>query len=399
MNSENFQAITKNKYFVPVLVGLIIALGGLYLGSGKDKAKTDDTETKAPEVVDIQNKKGLKDLFFGQKEFDLSYAGLDPSSVENVAFFESNEGWKGTGALDWKNFYEGKTSLSVTSNDTKPGAISLDKALDLTNFKTIELFMSLNEVEPVESVIIKFGDASLSNYYSYAISNFIQGWKLVKIPQNQFVANISSAEFSWKDIKKIQIELISRPNSLAIANFDYLTVQKNNDYLNQWKTLNENFLSLGKAGDKIALTARNEGASQAVLKDISGNDFTYQASFIAQKPGGLGLFFRGNYGNNKGYYFLAGGLNTTSVSLNKSGLKGWETLKTVEISNFVFEKDTKYWLRVKTGGKNLTGYISTNGNDFTELFSLNDDEFSSGGVGVAAFSRAYGFFDDFKFNQ
>jgi len=399
MNSENFQAITKNKYFVPVLVGLIIALGGLYLGSGKDKAKTDDTETKAPEVVDIQNKKGLKDLLFGQKEFSLNYGGLDPSSVENVAFFESKEGWQGTGALDWNNFYQGQSSLSVMSNDRKPGIIFLDKALDLTNFKTIDFFMSLNEVEPVESLIIKFGDASLTNYYSYAISNFSQGWKLVKIPQNQFVANISSAEFSWKDIKKIQIELISRPNSLAIANFDYLTVQKNNDYLNQWKTLNENFLSLGKAGDKIALTARSEGASQAVLKDISGNDFTYQASFIAQKPGGLGLFFRGNYGNNKGYYFLAGGLNTTSVSLNKSGLKGWETLKTVEISNFVFEKDTKYWLRVKTGGKNLTGYISTNGNDFTELFSLNDDEFSSGGVGVAAFSRAYGFFDDFKFNQ
>ena len=399
MNSEKFQAVIKNKYFVPILMGLVIALGGIWLGSSKDKEKTSKNGTEIPVVVDIQNKKDLKNLLFGGKEFSLSYAGLDPMVVENVAFFESNEGWKGTGALDWNNFYEGESSLSIMSNDRKSGVISLDKDLDLTNLKTVEFFMSLNEVEPVESAIIKFGDAFLTNYYSYTISNFTQGWKLIKVPQDQFVAHTTTPEFGWKDIKKIQIEIISRPNSLAIANFDYLTVQRNTDYQEQWKTLSDSFLSLGKTGDKIALAVRNEGASQAILKDISGNDFTYQTSFIAQKPGALGLFFRGNYGNNKGYYFLADGLNRSSVSLAKAGVDGWEVLKTVEISNFVFEKDIKYWLKIKTAGQNLTGYISTNGNDFTELFSLDDEEFASGGVGVAAFSRAYGFFDDFKFNQ
>jgi len=399
MNAEKIKVITKNRFFAPVLVGLAIVVVGFWLSPAKNNGKTNSTGTEAPEVVDIQNKKDLKGLLFGQKEFSLAYSGLDPLSVENVAFFESSEGWKGTGVLDWNNFYEGKSSLSITSNDTSAGIISLDKALDLTNFKTIEFFMSLNEVEPLQSAVIKLGDASLTNYYSYTISNFSQGWKLIQIPQDQFVEHKTAPEFGWKDVKKIQIEIVSRPNSLAIANFDYLSVQRNNDYLTQWKTLDENFLSLGKVNDKIALVARNEGASQAVLKDISGDNFTYQASFIAQKPGGLGLFFRGNYGNNKGYYFLADGLNRSSVSLAKAGVDGWKVLKTVEISNFVFEKNTKYWLRIKTQGQNLTGSISTNGNDFTELFSYDDDEFTSGGVGVSAFSRSAGFFDDFKFNQ
>ncbi|MDP2946957.1 MAG: hypothetical protein Q8N88_02485 [Nanoarchaeota archaeon] len=401
MSPINFKEIIKNKYFIPVLIGIIVAVGGILIGTSRDKGgMTNVTDTgKEPSVVEIKGKSDLKSLIFGQKEFNLTYADTDSSLVENISFFESNENWQGNGFLDWRNFYEGKSSLGISSNNNQPGTIFLEKNLDLSNFETIEFLVSLNDIQSLESATIKFGDSSLTNYYSYSLSNLLQGWKFIRIPKNQFVAHKVSSEFSWKDIKKIQFEIVSRPNSTAIANFDYLTAQKSTDYLGKWKTVDENFLSLGKSDDKVVLMARNEGALQAILNGVSGDNFTFQASFVPKTIGAVGLFFRGNYGNNRGYYLLANGLNTSSCTLKKLGVKGWEELSKTEIANFVFEKDQKYWLRAETSGKKITGFISVDGENFTELFSANDDEFASGGVGIAIFSRGYSFFDDFKFKQ
>jgi len=397
----NFKEIVKNKYFIPICIGIVIFVGGILIGTSGDKSRTTNiTDTKeAPSVIEIKGKTDLKSLVFGQKEFNLTYADMDPSLVENISSFESNESWQGNGFLDWRNFYEGESSLGVASNNNQPGIIFLEKNLDLSNFEVIEFFASLNDVQSLESATIKFGDSSLTNYYSYSLSNLLQGWKFIRIPKNQFVAHKVNPEFSWKGIKKIQFEIISRPNTTEIANFDYLTAQKSTDYLSKWKTVDENFLSLGKKDDKVVLIARNEGALQGILNGVSGDNFIYQASFVPKTIGAIGLFFRGNYGNNRGYYLLANGLNTSSCTLKKLGVKGWEDLTKTEISNFVFEKDQKYWLKAETKGKKITGFISVDGKSFTELFSVNDDEFASGGLGIAVFSRGYSFFDDFKFNQ
>jgi hypothetical protein len=396
MNFINFREIIKNKYFIPVLIGIIIAVSGILIAVFKNRGETTNGGLA---VVDIKGKKDLKSLIFGQKEYNLTYADMDPSLVENISFFELGENWQGDGFLDWRNFYEGKSSIGVASDNHQPGIIFLEKNLDLSNFEVIEFLISLNDIESLESAIIKFGDSSLTNYYSYSLSNLLQGWKFIRIPKNQFVVHQVNPEFGWKDIRKIQFEIISRPNTTEIANFDYLTATKSTDYLGKWKTVDENFLSLGKREDKVVLIARNEGALQAVLNEISGGNFTYQASFIPKTTGAVGLFFRGNYGNNRGYYLLANGLNTSSCILKKLSLKGWEDLTEAEISNFVFEKDQKYWLKAETKGKKITGFISTDGENFTELFSVNDDEFASGGMGIAIFSRGYSFFDDFKFDQ
>jgi len=399
MNPINFSGILKNKYFIPILIGIIIAVGGILIGMSKDWGKTTDLKEEGPAVVEIKGKTDLKSLIFGQKEYNLTYADMDPSLVENISFFESNESWQGNGFLDWRTFYEGKSSMGVASDNRQPGIIFLEKNLDLSNFKIIEFFVSLSDVQSLESATIKFGDLSLTNYYSYSLSNLLQGWNLIKIPQNQFVAYKVNPEFGWKDIRKIQFEIISRPNTTEIVNFDYLTALKSTDYLNGWKTVDENFLSLGKKDDKIVLIARNEGAFQAVLNGINGDNFSYQASFMPQTIGAAGLFFRGNYGNNRGYYLLADGLNTSSCTLKKIGVKGWEDLTKTEIANFVFEKNQKYWLKAETKGKKITGFISVDGENFTELFSVEDNEFTAGGVGIAVFGRSYSFFDDFKFRQ
>jgi hypothetical protein len=395
----NFGEIVKNKYFVPVLIGVIIAIVGIYMGSSNNGDKSSDTKNGA-DVVSIKEKKDLKSLIFGQKNYELAYGDMDLSTVENISFFEAGDDWKGDGFFDWRNFYEGKSSVGVASSNNKPGIIYLEKNLDLSSFDVIEFSMSINEVDSLESAIIKIGDSSLTNYYSYTISNLFGGWKFMRIPKSHFVAHTGNPEFGWNKIEKIQFEILSRPGTTEIANFDYLTAVKSTDYLSKWKMSDENFLSLGKINDKIALLARNEGTAQAVLNEARGDNFVYQASFIPQTAGGaIGLFFRGNYGNSKGYYLLADGINKNSFTLRKLGVEGWEDLKTVEISNFILEKDQKYWLKAEARGEKITGYVSVNGADFTELFSVNDGEFSYGGVGVAVFSRGYGFFDDFKFEQ
>jgi hypothetical protein len=398
MNKAKLQTIVKNPYFVPVLIGIVIGGGGLLMGMAKN-GKTTDQQKAGSTFVELKEKKDLKTLVFGQKEYDLSYAGADPSLVQNIGFFELNEGWQGGGFIDWSNVYEGKSSLGVASDNHQPGIAFLEKKLDLSNYDTVEFLLSINDVKSLESAKVSFGDSSLTNYYTYPISNLLQGWNFVRIPKNQFIEHKTNGEFGWKDINKVQFEIVSRPNTTVLANFDYLSVQKNSDLLNKWKQVNENFLSLGKINDKIALLARNEGALQAVLDGVNGDNFTYQASFIPQTNGAVGLFFRGNYGNNRGYYFLANGLNTSSCVLRKLGVNGWEDLNKSEISNFRFEKDKKYWLRVEARGDKLTGFISTDGESFTELFSANDNEFSSGALGIAVFGRGYSFFDDFKFKQ
>ena len=401
MSPINFKEIVKNKYFFPVLIGLVIAVIGISMGRSKNSKGTNDNTKNGVAVIEIKEKRDLKSLFFGQKAYSLAYAGLEPSSVENISFFESNDGWQGNGFFDWRNFYEGKSSMGVASDNSKPGIIFLEKSLDLSNFDVIEFPMSLSDPNVLESAVIKFGDSSLTNYFSYTLSNLLGGWQFIRIPKNQFIVHSANPEFGWKDIKKVQFEIVSRPNTTEIANFDYLTAQKNTDSANKWKTTNEEFLSLGKENDKIVLLARNEGAIEAVLSEASGDNFTYQASFVPKTSGGaIGLFFRGNYGNNKGYYFLADGINKNSFTLRKMGAKGWEDLKMVEVSNFVLEKDQKYWLKVDARGDKLTCFLSVDGeNNYTELISVNDSEFSSGGVGIAVFGRGYGFFDDFKFEQ
>ncbi|MFH0926110.1 MAG: hypothetical protein V1872_10885 [bacterium] len=412
-SSIYFSKLFKNKYLIPVFIVIIVAISGtlgFLIGRLTVREKTRDLTIKSIDIktgeatVEIkkEEKKDLKKLLFGSKEYNLIYADMDTLLVENISFFESDEGWQGDGFLDWRYFHEGEMSMAVTSKNHGPGIIFLEKDLNLSNLKTVEFFISLNDLQPFELATIKFGDSSLTNYYSYSLSNLHLNWNFIRIPQNQFVARKVSKEFTWKDIKKIQFEIISRPNTTTVVNLDYLTIQKKIDYLDKWKTVDSNFLSLGKKDDKIILIARNntEATYLATLDGIIGDNFTYQASFIPQIMGTVGLFFRGDYRDGKGYYLLVGGLGTNSIILTKKvDVNRWKDLTKVVLSGFVFEKDQKYWLKVETKGKRIIGFISITGKDFIKLFSVIVDELTNGEVGIAVFNGGYAFFDDFKFKQ
>ena len=192
----------------------------------KDNDNSISTDTSKDTIV-IKEKRELKSLFFGGKNYELNYSNKDASLVENISFFEPEEKWQGTGFLDWRNFYEGKSSIGVASDNHKTGIAYLEKNLNLSDYSSIEFPVFVSDLNALESAVIKFGDSSLTNYYSYTFSNFSNGWKHTKIPLNQFVVHKVNPEFGWKDIAKIQFEITSRPNSTVIVNFDYLVAQKN----------------------------------------------------------------------------------------------------------------------------------------------------------------------------
>lgn len=400
MDSTNLDKVTKNKYFIPIVIGVAIALVGIIVGVSLVRKASRDTEEKLLKLKGEKTeteKKSLKSLLFGSEKYELNYADYDSSLVENVSLFETDEHWQGNGNFDNKTFYEGESGIALISGNRKPAEIFLEKNLDLSDFKKLEFFMNIDDVEYLETATFKLGDSSLENYYHYSITNLKNGWNLVSVSQDQFIAKTTS-EFSWKNIKKIQFEVVSRLNAAVTVNFDYLTARKSSDYLDKWNVVNEEFLGLGKKDDKISLSARSvAGSGIATLAEVSGDDINWQASFIPQVKGRVGLFFRGDYRNSQGYYLLADGVGKSSFTLNKRGVDGWEKLAATDIVNFTFSANKKYWLKAEAKEDKITGYLSQNGKDFTELFSAEDGEFKTGGVGIAVFDKSYALFDSFSF--
>ena len=389
------EKIFKNKYFIPVVIALIIALVGII--AGVSISKRGEEGGKLEKTVELKEKRTLKSLLFGKNDYDLSYANLDPSIVENISFFEAGENWQGNGFSDRRVFYQGESSIALTSQDHVPGIIFLERDLNLSNFKTLEVFVNISDPQVLESAAIKLGDSSLENYYLYTLSNLQLGWNCVTIPLEQFIA-INNPQ--WSNIKKIQLEIVSRPKNAVVANFDYLVSQKTTDYLDKWNSVDKRFLSLAKEDNKVSLMGRNVGAYQVTLAEVTGaRDFSFQASFIPKKAGRSGLFFRGDYKTSKGYYLVGGGVNSDAITLMKYGSDGWEDLAKISVRNFAFSEDKKYWLRVDTSDNQIMGFLSQDGENFTELLSIKDDEFLTGGIGIAALDGTYSLFDDLSFKQ
>ncbi|MDD4606951.1 MAG: CIA30 family protein [Patescibacteria group bacterium] len=393
----------KTKNYMPLIIGVIIAVVGIGYGiySSNQKQIIGNDKDK---VVELNSQEGsLKSLLFGKNNYDLSYAEYDAKAVELISDFEPNSSWQGEAFVDRRIFMEGISSLGLTSAEHELANIFLEKEIDMSDVKYLEFYLNLSDSQALELAQVKLGDTNLDNYYIYTLSNLNEGWNFLQIPLEQFVIGQQAEvvdeadEFNWSKIGKIQFEIMSRPNNTVIANFDYLTLQRDDSYLKDWMSRENKCLGLGKNNDQINLLFRNQGSFTATLNEVSGvDDFEYKAKITPQIKGRAGLFFRGDYKNSQGYYYMIGGIDTNTWSLMKYGQEGWETLTNGRINNFTFEKNKEYWLSVKASGNNLVGYLSTDNNQYSEIFSINDEEMLSGGVGVAVLDSAFCLFNDFS---
>lgn len=338
-----------------------------------------------------------KDIVFGPSSYAINYQDIDQADVTNISFFENDENWQGNGIFDYTNYFEGKSSIKISSTDHQPGVAFLEKDFDLENIQTIEFLMYISNVDFFETAEIKLGDISLANNYSYVITDLKNGWNTIRIPIDQFVNDIS-ADFKLSDVKKIQFKIVSRPDSTIDANIDYLIAYSTPDFLNAWNTLDYNFLSLGKANDRIGLMIRNIGPTIATLKEIGAKDFELEASFIPKRNGRSGLFFRGDYKTGDGYYFFTGGVGNDYCILSKRNSKGWHELARSSITNYIFTEDKEYKLKITTEGNKIKGFLAPDGNNFEEIITTTDNDFSIGGVGLAALDSTYALISSLNFN-
>lgn len=385
MSQEEHQE-PKRKYNPLIMMGIIVIIVIAIIGIYIIKKGNVGEESQEEEEISQSSVKSVSNVI---KEFKLNYTDKDPSIIKNIGMFEAQENWRGDDSvIDRSSFIEGKSSLNLISNNRKLSIVYLDKKIDLKGVKFIEFMVKSNSLHSLESAFIKLGDEKMENYWAYSFVNLISKenkWEVISAPLAQFVANKKENKIDLAQIAKIQIEIVSRPEEIVMVNFDSLKAYRDDAYLDDWEQNIDNFLGLYKKEEKIYLQARGAIGSIAIIKQTKGaENFEYSATIIPQKKGKSGLVFRSNK-SGLGYHFLIGGAESNEWLLTKNVVKkGAENLAKGTLSNLTFSSNEKYWLKVKTKGDKLKGFISTDGNEYTELFSVHDSEYRMGGVGIMA---------------
>jgi len=390
---------SKKFNFIPIIIGLIVAIIGLGGGYLLYNSKNVITVSKNESLItEIKDKGSFAGILFGKDEYTLSYSDMPTETVEVLSNFEPGDQWQGTGFWDKRVFIQGEASLAVNSIDGENAVIYLDfpEGKDFSSTKFINFYINFSDIQLLQRSELKLGDTNLDNYYIYNLTNLKTGWNAIQIPVEQMVKISTGSEFNLSAINKIQFEFQARPNNSVVANFDRLTFINSNEYLADWQTNSNDFTNLATMNNQIVFEARKTSNFMANLaKAGSSKDFIYEARVSPQTRSAAGLFFRGSSKSGQGYYFMLNGIDFNTWQLKKYTSEGWQEVVKGEITNLTFQPEESYWLRVSANGPEIKLLFSGNGEDFTELAKVEDDTFMSGGVGVAVFD-GYAFFDDFK---
>lgn len=400
-------------YLPFILIAATVLLGGfLLINKGIISLPSFFQKEK---IVDIE--KPVVDILFSGQEYKLSYAEKQPSNFINIAKFDKNEQWRGAGSIDESKVLRGNI-LSLLDRDRRKAISYLVKDFNLSGIDIIKFAVNLRtDPEELESLNLLFGDKEGSSFFRFPLTNLEEGINYLSIPKYRFFlvepekvgvkeeaeeTKQESNAVRWDNIGRVQIELISRPEGKANVEVGWIRGEKEDFFTPEWNwDQEENFLNLDLTADgKLTLFAQNVGRSVATLKKVgSVKNFIYSAQLTSLKKGFIGLFFRGDYKTGYGYYLSVGGLGTNEWSMAKFHVKDKKPTTTIlvngQIANFEFSKDQPFWLKVSAQGNTIIAYLSLNGQDYTKLGEVKDNEFEAGGVGLATSNGGAGYFDDF----
>jgi len=353
----------------------------------------------------------VAEIPFTEKEYKLSYSNIPPETVKEIAKFEDFEEWIGDGEFDYSNYYEGKSSLSLSGQGHTKSKTSLElkKGFRLDDYVKFKLFVNLRtEPANIEDLSIILADVDSTEIYRYPIRELQKGWNLLVIPQKDFSpvsAKVDTEGFSsgGVEIKKISFELIPRPRTVASVNLDFFWAEKEEKYLEDWNSESPKLLSLGRFNSSLGLLVVGDFGEVASLKAIgSAKNYEISAKFLPLHPGFFGFFLRSNYKDKRGYYLGMDGIGLDSWQIYKVGTfddkQKVVPLAKGAIQNFKLEEKKAYWLKAELKNDNLTFSLSVDGNKFIKIGEVNDGSFSSGGVGIAAVNSMF-LVDDFQFSQ
>ncbi len=411
--------MTKNAIISVVVILATVILGGYLLFSKKDSLfRKDNTVITNLSTVQIK---------FSEKNFKFDFSQLPQDSVEILALFEKDETWNGNYELDDFLKWEGESSLMLTSKNNSKEDVYINKKINLDKYQIFKIAVNVSsDPSDIENFRIYFSNKDKTSYFLYPVRNLVKGWNFISIPKMKFsptnarliqqttskttdnnqakVSGIASG-WSWSNVERIGFEFSSRTNSTAVVNIDDLRALENEDFRDDFLVSSPLFLDLTKSSNKIVLQAKNVGAGTALVKKLSGlSNFTYKAKVMPQTINARsGLFIRGDYKTNFGYYFMIDGLNGSRWQILKYGLVDEKPTQTVLkngiINNFVVEKDIPLYLKVEAKDKNLKFSLSTDDKSFTLLGEVNDGEFKEGAAGIAVYDGGVSLFDEFSLMQ
>ncbi len=334
------------------------------------------------------------------KEYKLSYKDKIDSTFD-IANFENDEDWYGDGGFDYSTFLEGESSLFLTSLNGRKATITLKKNFDIENVLNFKFLVYLaGDPNDIEELNLVFTGQNIN--YRFSIRDLVKGWNFLILPKDKFsVFTPQSDEQTTSG--KIMVELISRPKARTIVSLDSLWAEKEKDYLKDWDSNSEKFLSLKRNENSVGLLALGLYGNRAILSKGSAKDYTFQAKFNSPKRGKFGLFLRGDYESGYGYYLMMDGADTNTWQIYKYGLFDEKTqtlnLAKGEVSNFKMEKNRSYWLKAELKGPRLIFYLSVDGQEFIKLGETNDTSFTSGGVGFVISGSGMVLVDEVVFFQ
>jgi len=334
----------------------------------------------------VVNKNLAAQIPISDKEYKIFYKDKIDFTFD-IANFENNEDWYGDGEFDYSIFLEGESSLFLTSLNGRKATITLKKNFDIENVLNFKFLVYLaGDPTDIEELNLVFTGQNFG--YKFPIRDLVKGWNFLVLPKDKF--SFFSSQTDGKklsSIEKIAVELTSRPQARTIINLDSLWAEKEKDYLKDWNSNSEKFLSLKRNGNSVGLLAIGLYGNRATLSKGAAKDYTFQAKFSSPKGGRFGLFLRGDYESGYGYYLMMDGVNTNTWQIYKYGLFDEKTqalvLEKGNISNFKVEKNRPYWLKAELKGPRLIFYLSVDGQNFIKLGETNDTSFTSGGVGFA----------------
>jgi len=334
----------------------------------------------------VVNNNLVDQIPISDKEYKIFYKDKIDSTFD-IANFENNEDWYGDGDFDYSTFLEGESSLFLTSLNNRKATITLKKNFDIENVLNFKFLVYLaSDPADIEELDLVFTGQNFG--YKFPVRDLVKGWNLLVLPKDKFSYFGSQTDGGkLSSIEKITVELTSRPQTRTIINFDSLWLEKEKDYLKDWNSNSEKFLSLKRNGNFVGLLAIGLYGNRAVLSKGAAKDYTFQAKFNSLKEGDFGLFLRGNYESGYGYYLMMDGVNTNTWRIYKYGLFEEKNqaldLTKGEVSNFKMEENRPYWLKAELKGPRLVFYLSVDGRNFIKLGEANDISFTSGGVGFA----------------
>lgn len=403
---------------ISIVVILVTVIAGGYLLFSKKDSFLGKNKTLITNLSSVQIK-------FSEKNFKYDFSPLPADTVEVLALFGKDETWNGNHEIDEIIKWEGESSMMLTSKNNSKEDVYTNRKINLDKYQIIKLVMNVSsDPTDVENFRIYFSNKDKTSYFFYPVRNLAKGWNFITIEKMKFSAFNAKGEslpkttiknqptgagvasgWGWGSVERIGFEFSSRANSTAVVNIDDLRTLENEDFRDDFLVSNPNFLDLTKNSNKIVLQAKNIGASTALIKKLSGlSDFTFKAKVMPQTINARsGLFVRGDYKTNFGYYFLIDGLNGSRWQILKYGLvdeKAAQTiLKNGIINNFIVERDIPLYLKVEAKDRKMNFSLSTDDKSYTLLGQVNDSEFKEGGAGIAVYDGGMSLFDEFSLTQ